>query len=232
MNSRIISPDNDFSAKAPFSIQEGRCREALARFFLSLPPAGQQSDVQRAAYRAALRLLYRLEIRSVLQNAALPRPLLIGDLYGMLRELLTACRRLLDGAGIRLALHMPEVLPPVAAGIEPRITAMAAVALLRCAVQTGAAHASLNATPEQVMLAVSAARAWEQPEVNALAREAARLHRGVFTHSGTITALSFHAAALHTGRWYIPPTADVLLRDPLSPVHIGLCDGELAQDEV
>lgn len=75
-----------------------------------------------------------LEIRSVLQNAALPRPLLIGDLYGMLRELLTACRRLLDGAGIRLALHMPEVLPPVAAGIEPRITAMAAVALLRCAV--------------------------------------------------------------------------------------------------
>ena len=56
MNSRIISPDNDFSAKAPFSIQEGRCREALARFFLSLPPAGQQSDAQRAAYRAALRL--------------------------------------------------------------------------------------------------------------------------------------------------------------------------------
>ena len=75
MNSRIISPDNDFSAKAPFSIQEGRCREALARFFLSLPPAGQQSDAQRAAYRAALRLLHRLEIRSVLQNAALPRPL-------------------------------------------------------------------------------------------------------------------------------------------------------------
>ena len=232
MNSRIISPDNDFSAKVPVSIQEGRCREALARFFLSLPPAGQQSDAQSAAYRAALRLLYRLEIRSVLQNASLPRPLLVGDLYGMLRELLIACRRLLDGVGIRVSLHLPEVLPPVAAGLEPRIAAMAAVALLRCAVQTGAAHASLTATPEQVMLAVSAARAWEQPEVHALASEAARLHRGVFTQSGNITALSFHATAPHAGRWYIPPTADVLLRDPLSPVHIGLCDGELAKGEV
>lgn len=229
MNSRIISPDNDFSAKAPFSIQEGRCREALARFFLSLPPAGQQSDAQRAAYRAALRLLHRLEIRSMLQNAALPRPLLFGDLYGMLRELLTACRRLLDGAGVTVSLHLPQALPPVAAGIEPRITAMAAVALFRCAVQAGAARASLTATPEQVMLTFSAAHAWEQPEVSALAREAARLHRGCFIQSGNVAALSFHAAAVHTGRWYIPPTADVLLRDPLSPVHIGLCDGELAQ---
>lgn len=227
MNSRIISPDNDFSAKAPFAIQEGRCREALARFFLSLPPAGQQSDAQRAAYRAALRLLHRLEIRSVLQNAALPRPLLVGDLYGMLRELLHACRRLLDGTGVRITLHLPEVLPPVAAGVEPRITAMTAVALLRCAAETGSARAALTATPEQVMLTVSAARDWEQPEVHALAGEAARLHRGVFTRSGNITALSFHAAAPHAGRWYIPPTADVLLRDPLSPVHIGLCDGEL-----
>ena len=79
------------------------------------------------------------------------------------------------------------------------------------------------------MLTFSAAHAWEQPEVSALAREAARLHRGCFIQSGKVAALSFHAAAVHTGRWYIPPTADVLLRDPLSPVHIGLCDGELAQ---
>ena len=165
----------------------------------------------------------------MLQNAALPRPLLFGDLYGMLRELLTACRRLLDGAGVTVSLHLPQAMPPVAAGIEPRITAMAAVALFRCAVQAGAARASLTATPEQVMLTFSAAHAWEQPEVSALAREAARLHRGCFIQSGNVSALSFHAAAVHTGRWYIPPTADVLLRDPLSPVHIGLCDGELAQ---
>ena len=68
---------------------EGELREKLAAYFLSAPPLDRQDDEQKRRHKAALRRLLRLENRSILQAAGLPRPLSQGDLAVLLRA---ACR--------------------------------------------------------------------------------------------------------------------------------------------
>ena len=71
---------------------EGELREKLAAYFLSAPPLDRQDDEQKRRHKAALRRLLRLENRSILQAAGLPRPLSQGDLAVLLRALLDALR--------------------------------------------------------------------------------------------------------------------------------------------
>ena len=66
---------------------EGELREKLAAYFLSAPPLDRQDDEQKRRHKAALRRLLRLENRSILQAAGLPRPLSQGDLAVLLRGL-------------------------------------------------------------------------------------------------------------------------------------------------
>lgn len=77
---------------------EGELREKLAAYFLSAPPLDRQDDEQKRRHKAALRRLLRLENRSILQAAGLPRPLSQGDLAVLLRALLDACLQTLGAA--------------------------------------------------------------------------------------------------------------------------------------
>lgn len=117
MNSRIISPDNDFSAKAPFSIQEGRCREALAVFSF---PCRRPGNSPTSSAPPTGRLCGCCTGWKSVRYCKMPHcrgPLLIGDLYGMLRGAVD--RPAADcstGPASVWRCICREVLPPVAAG--------------------------------------------------------------------------------------------------------------------
>lgn len=147
---------------------EGELREKLAAYFLSAPPLDRQDDEQKRRHKAALRRLLRLENRSILQAAGLPRPLSQGDLAVLLRALLDACLQTLGAARQRdsavplMSVQIAEGFPlREAAGFEPRLVQAGVVGLLRAACRANPADlvaVSLSAGTEAFILTVTGER--------------------------------------------------------------------------
>ena len=205
---------------------EGELREKLAAYFLSAPPLDRQDDEQKRRHKAALRRLLRLENRSILQAAGLPRPLSQGDLAVLLRALLDACLQTLGAARQRdsavplMSVQIAEGFPlREAAGFEPRLVQAGVVGLLRAACRANAADlvaVSLSAGTEAFILTVTEA------EALAVAEETARLHKGgLAVCSGTV-GLSLSTSLPGDAGLYVAPTPTQLLRDTLSAVQVGL----------
>lgn len=211
---------------------EGELREKLAAYFLSAPPLDRQDDEQKRRHKAALRRLLRLENRSILQAAGLPRPLSQGDLAVLLRALLDACLQTLGAARQRdsavplMSVQIAEGFPlREAAGFEPRLVQAGVVGLLRAACRANAADlvaVSLSAVTEAFILTVTGERPPAEAEALAVAEETARLHKGgLAVCSGTV-GLSLSTSLPGDAGLYVAPTPTQLLRDTLSAVQVGL----------
>ena len=211
---------------------EGELREKLAAYFLSAPPLDRQDDEQKRRHKAALRRLLRLENRSILQAAGLPRPLSQGDLAVLLRALLDACLQTLGAARQRdsavplMSVQIAEGFPlREAAGFEPRLVQAGVVGLLRAACRANPADlvaVSLSAGTEAVILTGTGERPPAEAEALAVAEETARLHKGgLAVCSGTV-GLSLSTSLPGDAGLYVAPTPTQLLRDTLSAVQVGL----------
>lgn len=211
---------------------EGELREKLAAYFLSAPPLDRQDDEQKRRHKAALRRLLRLENRSILQAAGLPRPLSQGDLAVLLRALLDACLQTLGAARQRdsavplMSVQIAEGFPlREAAGFEPRLVQAGVVGLLRAACRANPADlvaVSLSAGTEAFILTVTGERPPAEAEALAVAEETARLHKGgLAVCSGTV-GLSLSTSLPRDAGLYVAPTPTQLLRDTLSAVQVGL----------
>ena len=211
---------------------EGELREKLAAYFLSAPPLDRRDDEQKRRHKAALRRLLRLENRSILQAAGLPRPLSQGDLAVLLRALLDACLQTLGAARQRdsavplMSVQIAEGFPlREAAGFEPRLVQAGVVGLLRAACRANPADlvaVSLSAGTEAFILTVTGLRPPAAAEALAVAEETARLHKGgLAVCSGTV-GLSLSTSLPGDAGLYVAPTPTQLLRDTLSAVQVGL----------
>ena len=194
---------------------EGELREKLAAYFLSAPPLDRQDDEQKRRHKAALRRLLRLENRSILQAAGLPRPL----------QTLGAARQR-DSAVPLMSVQIAEGFPlREAAGFEPRLVQAGVVGLLRAACRANPADlvaVSLSAGTEAFILTVTGERPPAEAEALAVAEETARLHKGgLAVCSGTV-GLSLSTSLPGDAGLYVAPTPTQLLRDTLSAVQVGL----------
>ncbi len=203
---------------------EGRQREALAAYFLSVPPYREQSPEQQQEYRRRLRQLGELECRQVLAAAGSSRPLTYGDPVPLLQGLFTAAQRLAAGMGQPLmifparetALHFPALL-------HPRLLCMAGALLLRAACTAAPKQpvwVHIREQADRLTVSATAAGPWRDKTAAGVIEECAKLHGGNLAHSD-------HSIAFSCGRVTQPPPAvypysggsvDGLYDEPLSPL--------------
>ena len=87
--------------------QEASLREALASYFLYMPPLNMQSALGRQHTARQLGLLLSLEWRGLLRFAGRPRPLWEGDLTALVRALTDAAREPMHTRGAALSVRLP-----------------------------------------------------------------------------------------------------------------------------
>ncbi len=220
-----VSAVSDSSSRRPLSLrEEGRQRERLAVYFLSLPPgapdclAGKPGD----DYRRAARELSSLELSSVLQLAGQSRPLRCGDAAALFRAVAQAAARRLADQKIELTAELPDA--PVITTMEPRLAVFSLLRLFREATafpREGRVLFRLRACPERLLFTVAGGPGFSTAPTMALIRETARLHGGgaVFSEDGV--AFSFTRNAGAAVGFFDPPTPEAL-RAPLSPVTLEL----------
>lgn len=155
--------------------------------FFPAPPLDRQDDEQKRRHKAALRRLLRLENRSILQAAGLPRPLSQGDLAVLLRALLDACLQTLGAARQRdsavplMSVQIAEGFPlrEAAASSPPCPSGRRRPAARRLPGQRGRFGGRVPVRPERTFTCtVTGERPPAEAEALAVAEETARLHKG------------------------------------------------------
>lgn len=224
------------AAEAPFTdtaalyagnarMSEGEQREQLARYFLSLPQAGRQTDAQREGYRQALRRLSSIENQAVIRQAGHGRPLQYGDLTGLLEAVAEACRRLAAQRDLPLTYTVDEAASlPLFAPFEPRLIQMAAVGLLRaaCLVNGGTpVCAAISRQETGVTFSVTGQLPAREQEALLVAKETARLHKGSLAVCEGTVAFSIRTLTTRYAGIFPGLSPGELLRNPLSSVQVG-----------
>ena len=206
---------------------EGSRREQLAAYFLSVPPREQQTPAQLVTYYARLREMGQLEIDEVLHNAGAGRPLLWGNPVPLMQNLLTAIQKQAAGLGQPvLVFPAKETAIDFLAMLHPRILSLGLTGLLRTA-SLAAPHAPVWVRMQEqehcLTVTVTAGAPFPAGDTIQVAQESARLHQGSLALSGASVAFSIGRAAAipPNARPYLCPTAEELLRDPVSPVWTG-----------
>lgn len=220
-----VSAVSDSSSHRPLSLrEEGRRRERLAVYFLSLPPGAPDCLTGKPGddYRRAARELSSLELSSALQLAGRSRPLRCGDAAALFRAVAQAAARRLADQKIELAAELPDA--PVITTMEPRLAVFSLLRLLREATafpREGRVFFRLRACPERLLFTVAGGPGFSTAPTMALIRETARLHEGgaVFSEDGA--AFSFTRNTGAAVGFFDPPTPEAL-RAPLSPVTLEL----------
>ncbi len=177
-----VSAVSDSSSRRPLSLrEEGRQRERLAVYFLSLPPgapdclAGKPGD----DYRRAARELSSLELSSVLQLAGRSRPLRCGDAAALFRAVAQAAARRLADQKIELTAELPDA--PVITTMEPRLAVFSLLRLFREATafpREGRVLFRLRACPERLLFTVAGGPGFSTAPTMALIRETGPPPRG------------------------------------------------------
>lgn len=204
---------------------EGKIREDLAAFFLSMPPADRQTENQRARYRNALRRMAQIETVSLLQSAFVKRPLRYGDVNALLFETLRACRLRLGQKNITLEYSAPE--NSVCAAAEPRLLTGAVVRLIGAAVlenPRNTVFANVTHNENSILISVRS----EKPIIDAtalmLVRAAARLHKGGVAVSGGTVGFSVKRGLPGAVGFFDVRDALDILDNPLSHVNLTFPD--------
>ena len=201
---------------------EGRRREQLAAYFLSLP-AGAPDCLDkhgRALYRRMARRLTALEQAAVLQAAGRKRVLRYGDAAGLLKVFARAAEERLSRRGKALSAAIPD--SSLLLALEPRLLLLAAGCLLRDAAAAGEAALRLFPRLYGVQVAISGATGFCTKPTRELVREVARLHRGTAVFSTDAAAFSLHGFAGQADGFFAPPTAEEMWQSPLSPANLAL----------
>ena len=222
-----MSSYDAFWPKKSFNyIKEGAQREWLAQYFLTVPLWDEQSPQQQVYTKQALRLLLDIENRSILLSAGIPRPLLYGNLTGLLYAILRSSQVVAKRSGIYLSIHTADSFAtPVLAAFEPRLIQMAVVGLIRAScLMNMESHvtACLYSSTNGLTITVTGMRPPQEAQALGVAKETARLHQGSLAISGGTVGLSIRTNLTQTGGKYLCPTAAQLLNSPLSSVQIGL----------
>ena len=207
---------------------EGALREELAAYFLSVPPYAACTPAGQAAYRRQLRRLGQLEVDGILAARGTARPLIRANPVSLLQELLTAAQRLAAGVG------QPVLLFPArdtrirfCADLHPRLLQWAVVRLLRAACFAAPREPVWVRLHEQrtcLTVSFTAARPIRDAEAIAVAKESAGLHGGSLAQCDGTVAFSCGRCpegSADDGSPVPGMTADIFMRDTLSPVWTG-----------
>lgn len=223
MKGRIIPVGfiNSFFNSNHKMAEEGRIREALAAFFLSVPPQEKQTAMQQAQYRRALRCMAKIETSSLLQSATAKRPLRYGDVNALLSETLNACFMLLKEKGISFEFVIPQ--KSVCTAAEPRVITGAVVRLLYAtavANPDGSIFATVRHRDNSILVLIGGDNAVCDVTALWLAKAASRLHKGTFAVSGGTVAFSLRRGLPGAiGLFSVQPACEIL-NNPLSAVNL------------
>lgn len=203
--------------------EEGRLREALAAYFLSAPAPERQTPGEQARYKRALRRMAELEAVSILQSAAIRRPLRYGDLNALLSSIVEACAIRFRDEGVALEFNIPE--KSICTAAEPRLVSVALIRLLRAfaaANREGMVGVHVISHEQSMSVTVKGKYPVLNPQALALVRVASRLHKGGVAVSGGTVAFSLKTGLQGAVGLFAAPSVNELLSSPLSPVNIGL----------
>ncbi len=202
---------------------EGFLREALAVYFLSVPPPAQQSPQERERYRRALHSLAELDAEAVLQSEIVRRPLRFGDVGLLLRNTLYAAAICLSERGTVLECEIPDQSLCMAA--DPRTLQIAVVRLLQsvsAANPDATVKARVTARPRSLTLMVAGKSPVRELRTLALVRAAAREHKGGVALSGGTVAFSLRRELTSPIGRFTVPSIEEMVADALSAVNVGL----------
>lgn len=207
-------------------MQEGKLREELAVYFLSVPGLSQQTEEQLKNTRFALRKLLDVETEAVIRCAGINRHLLQGNLSGTLTALLEACCSVAQKAGWHFSVHVaPGMEQPIAAAFEPRLLQMAVVGLIRAgclANPHGTVGVSLTGRTNSVTVTVTGENPPREERALAVAKETARIHQGSLVLADGTVGLSIRTTLHSPGGHFAYNSAADLLEYMLSSVQVGL----------
>lgn len=219
------------SACAPVSPSEGACREQLAAYFLAAPPLKEQTPEQRRDYLSQLCRLGELERQEILEGCGAARPLVWGNPVPYVQALLTAAQRMGAGLGQPLLLFpAKETDIGFDTLLHPRLLGIALMNLVSAAVRSAPRQpvwVRLSEHRHSLAVAVTAAEPFGDEETLALLKESTRLHKGSLVQCDTTVSFSCGQAGTPPPgvHLYSAPTADILLRDTLSPVWTAFYSG-------
>ena len=206
---------------------EGSLREQMAAYFLSLPPAAEQTPAQRQEYQRQLRQLGKLERREILETPGGNRPLVWGNPAALLQSFLSAAQRLAAGLGQPLLLF-PARDATIGNDtlLHPRVltVTMAAVLADACAaVPRRPVWVRLQERRGALAVTVTAEAPFASATTLSIVKECTKLHNGSLVHSdNTLVFTCGQNGAPPPGvRLYGCPTEQDLLQDTLSPVWSG-----------
>lgn len=207
-------------------VQEGKLREELAVYFLSVPALSQQTEAQLEETRQALSRLLDVETEAVIRCSGISRHLLQGNLTGTLTALLEACCSVAQKAGWHFSVHVaPGMELPVTAAFEPRLLQMAVVGLIRAvclANPHGTVSVSLTGRTNSLTVTVTGENPpWEERAL-AVAKETARIHQGSLVLADGTVGLSIRTTLDSPGGYFAYNSAADLLEYMLSSVQVGL----------
>ncbi|HHV51411.1 MAG TPA: hypothetical protein PLG48_01860 [Candidatus Avimonas sp.] len=215
--------DLDDKSRVRIIEREGFIREALAAYFLSALPYSMQTPKQREKHRRMVRFLAEIEEYSILQSANIRRPLKYGDINSLIYSTLKAASKILRDKGI--ALEISCVNSSFTTAAEPRIITAALVKLISAAVNAnpqGILHAKVRLGSNSLIVAVKGDNPVKDKKALALARAAARLHKGGIVVSDGTTVFSIRTGLAGAIGCFSVPTVDEILKNPLSAVNVGL----------
>lgn len=219
------------SACAPLSPTEGERREQLAAYFLAAPPLKEQTPEERQKYLSQLSRLAELERREILDGAGAARPLVWGNPVPYVQALLTAAQRMGAGLGQPLLLFpAKETDIRFDTLLHPRLLGIALMNLIGAAVRAAPRQpvwVRLSEHRHCLAVAVTGTVPFGDEETLALLKESTRLHEGSLVLCDTTVSFSCGQAGTPPPgvRLYSSPTAEILLRDTLSPVWTAFYSG-------
>ncbi len=212
---------NSFFNSHNKTTEEGRIREALAAFFLSVPPHEKQSAMQQVQYRRALRCMAEIETYSLLQSATVKRPLRYGDVNALLGETLKACFVLLKEKELSYKFVVPQ--KSVCTAAEPRVITGAVVRLLYAtavANRGGSIFATVRHRENSISITIGGDNAVCDTTSLRLAKAASCLHKGTFAVSSGTAAFSLRLGLPGAvGLFSVQPACEIL-NNPLSAVNL------------
>lgn len=201
---------------------EGRRRERLAAYFLSLPAGAPGClDVHgQTLYRRMAERLNRLEIVSCLQAAGTRRVFHYGDAAAYLQAFAQAALVCCARRGIAFTVDIPESC--LLLSMDPRLLMLSVGRLLHDAARGTEVAFRLIPKPYSILIAASGFPCFCSTTTQALLRETARLHRGtaLFTSETAAFSMGYHAG--QAVDFCVPPTVEELTQSPLSPVNLSL----------
>lgn len=223
MNRSFSEKETPLPQKNPIAAKEGRLRERLAAYFLSLS-AGAPDNLSGHAkdvYRRMARRLAALELASVLQSAGMERPLQYGDAAALLRSIADAASWRCAQRGIPITTAVPDTEALLT--FEPRLTALSVSQLFRDAAarKEGIAF-QLVVQKNSLQVMVASGNGFHTAPTRRLIRETARLHRGAALFTEEKAAFSLKKGGRQSLSVFSPPSAEEFIQNPLSCVNLSL----------